>query len=118
MLATIVLILAWRRETRAALRAGLIAGGALTITIIITLVVLIFASWDFFFDGFHGIFFEGDSWQFSTSDTLIRLFPEQFWFDAAMIIGLFTVIGAFAAILIAFTWDRRDAQEEKSVGAG
>ncbi|RPI96895.1 MAG: TIGR01906 family membrane protein [Chloroflexi bacterium] len=109
VLAAIVLILAWRRETRAELRAGLIAGGALTITIIVTLVILIFASWDFFFDGFHGLFFEGDSWQFSTSDTLIRLFPEQFWFDAAMSIGLFTVVGAFAAILIAFTWDRRSS---------
>jgi integral membrane protein (TIGR01906 family) len=106
-LAAAVVALAWKRETRWALRRGLSAGGVFTISLIVTLTVLIFASWDFFFDGFHGIFFEGDSWQFSTSDTLIRLFPEQFWFDAAMSIGFFTVIGALAAMLGGWFWERR-----------
>ena len=77
----------------AALRQGLFEGGSLTILVIIILVgswslpVGIFRSTDF-----HRIFFEGNSWQFSTSDTLIRLFPEQFWFDAALTIGLFTLL--------------------------
>jgi len=35
-----------------------------------------------FFTLFHGLFFEGDSWLFSYSDTLIRLFPLRFWQDA------------------------------------
>jgi integral membrane protein (TIGR01906 family) len=102
-----VVALARRSDNHWALRRGLSAGGILTIALIITWVVLIFASWDFFFDGFHGVFFEGDSWQFSTSDTLIRLFPEQFWFDAAMTIGFLTVLGALAAILGVWWWERR-----------
>ena len=35
-----------------------------------------------FFAGFHSLFFEGDSWLFLYSDTLIRLFPIRFWQDA------------------------------------
>ena len=71
------------------------------------LVVLIFANWTFFFDGFHEIFFKGNSWQFSNSDTLIRLFPQQFWFDASMSIGFVTVLGAMIAMLTVWYWERR-----------
>ncbi len=35
-----------------------------------------------FFVLFHQIFFEGNSWLFYYSDTLIRLFPIRFWQDA------------------------------------
>lgn len=35
-----------------------------------------------FFSFFHSLFFEGDSWLFYYSDTLIRLFPIRFWQDA------------------------------------
>lgn len=103
-LAAIVAFLLWRPASRRLLRHGLAEGGFLTIALIITLVILIVASWDFFFDGFHTVFFEGDSWQFSTSSTLIRLFPEQFWFDAAITIGLLTTGGALCAMLIAWYW--------------
>ena len=34
-----------------------------------------------FFTQFHHLFFEGDSWLFLFSDTLIRLFPIRFWED-------------------------------------
>lgn len=35
-----------------------------------------------FFTAFHTLFFEGNSWLFFYSDTLIRLFPIRFWQDA------------------------------------
>jgi integral membrane protein (TIGR01906 family) len=37
---------------------------------------------DNFFVLFHSLFFEGNSWLFYFSDTLIRLFPIRFWQDA------------------------------------
>jgi integral membrane protein (TIGR01906 family) len=37
-----------------------------------------------FFSGFHSLFFEGDTWLFYYSDTLIRLFPIRFWQDAVI----------------------------------
>jgi integral membrane protein (TIGR01906 family) len=93
------LALAWRPETRTALRQGVQSGGVLTIALMLTAIVLVVANWDFFFTGFHRIFFEGDSWLFSTRATLIRLFPERFWFDAAIAIGAITFAGAVIAIL-------------------
>ena len=40
-----------------------------------------------FFTAFHRVFFEGDTWLFHYSDTLIRLFPERFWQDAFLWLG-------------------------------
>ena len=102
-----ILALAWQRETRWALRRGLADGGIFTIFLMVTLAVFIFASWDLFFEGFHRIFFKGNSWQFSNSDTLIRLFPEQFWFDAALSIGVMTLGGAVGAIWGMWYWERQ-----------
>jgi integral membrane protein (TIGR01906 family) len=102
----IVIILVRRSETRRHLRQALFEGGAFTILLIIVLIALALMNWDFFFTGFHKIFFEGDSWQFSTSDTLIRLFPERFWFDAALSIGLITILGALLSMLISWLWGR------------
>jgi len=99
MLAASVLALAWRPATRRALRQGLFEGGSLTVLLMLAAVVVVLANWDFFFTGFHRLFFEGDSWLFSTRSTLIRLFPERFWFDAAIAIGGLTLIGSGAAIL-------------------
>jgi len=114
-MAAVVIFLAWRPQTRQTLRQGLFEGGLLTIAAIITLVVLVIAGWNTFFTGFHQLFFEGDSWQFSTRDTLIRLFPEQFWFDAALCIGLLTVTGALSAVAMAWLWERRQPNEEKEI---
>ncbi len=46
-----------------------------------------------FFTGFHQLFFEGDSWLFAYSDTLIRLFPIRFWQDAFLFAALITLSG-------------------------
>jgi integral membrane protein (TIGR01906 family) len=59
------------------------------------------------FEDFHRIFFKGDSWLFSTSDTLIRLFPQQFWFDAALAIGLFTLGGSIVIVMGMWYWEQR-----------
>lgn len=84
---------------------ALFSGSMLTLAIIIGIVVIAVAMWQRFFDLFHELLFEDGTWQFFYSDTLIRLYPEQFWFDAALTIGAITVTGA---ILIAtMAWRRR-----------
>ncbi|HSO12543.1 MAG TPA: DUF1461 domain-containing protein, partial [Anaerolineales bacterium] len=70
-------------------RLGLMRGGWLMVGLAVTIAIIaivgividpnIFFS---FFAGFHTLFFEGDSWLFLFSDTLIRLFPIRFWQDA------------------------------------
>jgi integral membrane protein (TIGR01906 family) len=51
--------------------------------------------WEFF-TVFHGLFFEGDTWLFAYSDTLIRLFPIRFWQDTFLVAALIILAGGFA----------------------
>ena len=101
------LILAWKQSTfRQSVRVGLLQGALLTIGIIVGLVVLAVTMWDVFFTGFHQLLFESGTWRFYFSDTLIRLFPEQFWFDAAVIIGTMTLGQALLLAAISWIWGR------------
>jgi len=52
-----------------------------------------------FFAAFHSLFFQGESWIFSYSDTLIRLFPLRFWQDAFILEGII-VVGLSTLILV------------------
>jgi integral membrane protein (TIGR01906 family) len=113
-LAAALVFLIGRRERHATLRQGLAQGAVTTIAAIILMVGLVFASWDIAFESFHRVFFAGDSWQFSTSDTLIRLFPERFWFDAALTIGGIALGGALLLLISMAYWGRRDAARAHS----
>jgi integral membrane protein (TIGR01906 family) len=46
-----------------------------------------------FFAWFHSLFFEGDTWLFYYSDTLIRLFPIRFWQDAVIAMAVIALGG-------------------------
>jgi len=69
-------------------------GGWLMIGLV--LVIGLFGAIAFWqlFTLFHALFFEGDTWMFEFSDTLIRLFPMQFWQDAFLWAGVIAVGGA------------------------
>jgi len=54
---------------------------------------------DEFFVLFHSIFFEGNSWLFYFSDTLIRLFPIRFWEDAFLWAAVIALGGGLALAL-------------------
>ena len=85
----------WQQEHwRGAIKQGVTQGAVLTITAIVAIVLLSVLAWDVFFTAFHDLFFTSGTWRFAYSDTLIRLFPERFWFDAAITIGILTVTGA------------------------
>ncbi|MCD4686947.1 MAG: TIGR01906 family membrane protein [Anaerolineae bacterium] len=107
LLLAAVTALSWRRETRHDLRLALSGGGVFTFGLIITLVMLTLAAWDMFFDGFHEVFFADGTWRFYNHDTLIRLYPEQFWFDAAITIGVLTMLGAGSLVWGAWRYAHR-----------
>jgi integral membrane protein (TIGR01906 family) len=88
-----------RSRSPAALRKSLLQGSVLTLGIVATIIIVAILNWSYFFTLFHSIFFESGTWYFLYSDSLIRLFPEQFWFDAAIAIGVFTVVGALVTLL-------------------
>lgn len=95
------------QQYRFSIRRGLTYGGVLTLSLIFTIVVLAMTAWDFFFDTFHELFFEEGTWRFEFSDTLIRLFPEKFWFDASITIGIFTALGGIIILAMMWQWSRR-----------
>ena len=99
--------LARRASTRAVLRQALRDGAALTFGLVLSVVMASVMAWDMFFEAFHRLFFAGDSWLFYTSDTLIRLYPEQFWFDAALFIGGFALLSAGLIGVGVWWWEHR-----------
>ncbi len=99
ILALLTIYYLWR-SNRPILRSALLNGSRFTIALILTIVILAVTSWETFFTAFHGLFFAGGTWQFEYSDTLIRLFPEQFWFDAALIIGGATLLVAVVTMYL------------------
>jgi len=95
------------RATHMDLCVGLFNGSLLTVGLIAAIVLAAVVNWDLFFTGFHSIFFESGTWRFAYSDTLIRLFPEQFWFDAALVIGSVTSVCALAILYGTWRWKTR-----------
>lgn len=94
--------LAWQPETRPLLRSGLLIGAGVTVGGLVALGLYIAFGFDTFFVQFHQVFFEGNTWLFLWSDTLIRLFPVKFWYDVFLWIVGGTV--AAAALLAAGAW--------------
>jgi integral membrane protein (TIGR01906 family) len=86
-------VAAWQMGWLPAYKQMVSRAGLYTIIILATLVLFILLSFNALFTGFHRIFFEGDTWIFRYSDSLIRLFPIRFWQDAFILAGGFTLLG-------------------------
>ena len=84
--------------------SGLRNGATLTLALLVGLIAYILINFDAFFLQFHKLFFEGDSFQFRYDDTLIRLYPEQLWSDASILIGILTGIFALVILVGSIWW--------------
>nr|WP_217500800.1 TIGR01906 family membrane protein [Arthrobacter sp. C9C5] len=102
---SLVAILYLRRRSTGGVRRGLFAGSIVTLVIIVGLGVLAVLGWEQFFTEFHRIFFANGTWTFSLQDTLIRLFPGQFWVDAGIVIGALVLLAALLTLIL--TWPTR-----------
>ena len=85
---------------------GLKRGGWLMVGLAVTIGLIVLVGialnpnvFDAFFVLFHTLFFEGDSWLFLFSDTLIRLFPIRFWQDAFLLAAVIALGGGIALAL-------------------
>ena len=108
VLLLIVLALALARSRlREVVPRGLLAGALTTLAIAVLAVPFILLGFDRFFTRFHEMFFEGDSWRFSDTDTLIRLYPERFWEDVSQLAAAITVAQAVLLAGVAWWWLRR-----------
>ena len=70
-------------------------------------LVVVPLQFQWFFVEFHHVFFEGETWLFPRSDTLIQLFPEMFWFNALQAWLLLTITESAVLAAGAYLWLRR-----------
>jgi len=103
--AAVAVFVLWRQPgARPVAPSALLAGATATVALLVALVIFVLSGFDTFFTTFHRIFFSGDTWLFNYTDTLIRLYPVQFWFDAATVIGVTTIVEAVVLGLLAWRW--------------
>jgi integral membrane protein (TIGR01906 family) len=105
ILLSLIAVIYLRRRSSGGVRRGLFAGSIVTLVIIIGLGVLATLGWEQFFTEFHRIFFANGTWTFSLQDTLIRLFPGQFWVDAGIVIGALVLLASLVTLIL--TWPTR-----------
>ncbi|MDZ4767525.1 MAG: TIGR01906 family membrane protein [Chloroflexota bacterium] len=82
------------RQQRIVIGNALRQSAIATWSVIVVIVLFSVVAWDQFFVLFHQLLFSEGTWIFPYSDTLIRLFPERFWFDAAIVIGVLVIAAA------------------------
>ena len=91
-----------RRRAPGAIRRALSAGAWWGLILLIGLGVLGVLGWEQLFTGFHELFFPQGNWAFQADDTLIRLYPAQFWVDAAATTGALVLM--LCSLLLVLTW--------------
>ncbi|MEM4724433.1 MAG: TIGR01906 family membrane protein [Candidatus Hadarchaeum sp.] len=101
-----------RQEWYGALRA-IFTGCSALFVLLLAISLLAYANFDLFFTAFHRLFFEGDSWLFMYSDTLIQLFPVPFWIDATWMLALLTIGECFIVGTTTFVLLRRFQEQGK-----
>jgi hypothetical protein len=87
-------------HARGPVRRALVGGAYLTIAAMALAGLVMLVDFDLFFDGFHGVFFEGDSWQFDDGDTLLQLYPDFFWGVAGGTMAALVTLQAAALIAL------------------
>ena len=95
------------RRWRTVVPRGFQVGSLLTFAIALLAAPIILLGFDDFFVQFHSVFFSGDTWRFSTSDTLLRLYPEAFWQDTSQLAAAIVGVQAVAVAVLSTWWLRR-----------
>jgi len=99
---------AWLRgERRRQGRIMVAAAGSIGAAALVLAIVFAVA-FEPAFLAFHAIFFPPGTYLFAEGSQLIVLFPDGFWFDAALAAGIVIVVSALAVTLIGFSrWRSR-----------
>jgi integral membrane protein (TIGR01906 family) len=96
----LITIIAVRSGWKGMLVEAFFRGGWVVIGLIFAIILFVALNFNTLFTWFHHVFFESGTWQFYTSDTLIRLFPMRFWRDAFLLVGIQSfVIGGLVMFL-------------------
>lgn len=110
----LVLIIMLYRMRKGAIARSLFAGAVWFTVAMIVLAVVAAFGWQAFFAGFHQLFFADGTWTFSMTDTLIRLYPGQFWIDAAAGVGGLTLVVMVVIMICTAPTGRRRYRNEQA----
>lgn len=106
ILAYVVAFFVWLREANVRHLAGqALASLALGLLAVGGVGVVAAFGFDAAFERFHEIFFPGGNWQFSSrTDHLVQMFPEAFWRDITIMLGVMCAAEAavIAAVSVAY----------------
>lgn len=109
----VITTLAVRGGWRSLLLRSYRLGGWALIGLIGAILLFVAINFTNLFTWFHQLFFESGTWQFYTSDTLIRLFPMRFWRDAFIFVGVLSLV--IGALVIFFSRYRQNQTIKKTV---
>ena len=85
-----------------AIAKRLAIGGGLTMAMLILFSAVAAMGFDSLFIKFHEISFANDFWRLNPrTDYLVRIFPDNFWFDATVWVAMRAIVGAL--IITAFS---------------
>lgn len=118
ILLSVIAVIYLRRRSSGGVRRGLFAGSVITVTLITSLAVLAVLGWEQFFTEFHRLFFASGTWTFSLQDTLIRLFPGQFWVDAGIVSGALVLLASLATLILTWPTRKRRGLPGREAAAG
>jgi integral membrane protein (TIGR01906 family) len=78
-----------------------VAAGAVVLAVGVVVIGAVFAfAFDAAFDVFHRVFFAGGSYSFDPrTERLVQLFPEQFWYETTIALGVVLLVLAGLATL-------------------
>jgi integral membrane protein (TIGR01906 family) len=108
----VLLVSGWLLRKERARRGRLLLGAALAVGALAVVLGLFFAvAFETAFAAFHALFFRQGTWQFGPDSNLIRLFPEPFWFETALLAGISIVLSAALAALVARRGMRSESAE-------
>ena len=91
-----------RERAPGTIRRSLFSGAWITLGLIMVLGVVGVFGWEWLFTTFHQVFFPQGNWEFSVRSSLIRLYPPQFWIDAAIAVAV--LVAAQITLLLVTTW--------------
>lgn len=101
-LVTLFSSISLRERAPGTIRRSLFVGTWITLGLIVVLGVVGVFGWEWLFTTFHQVFFPQGNWEFSVRSSLIRLYPPQFWIDAAIAVAV--LVAVQITLLLVTTW--------------
>jgi integral membrane protein (TIGR01906 family) len=97
----------WQPAWRQPLARSTFLGSALLVAVLAGILIYALLSFDAFFVSFHEVFFPPGTWTFDYRDSLIQLYPLEFWMDATWILGAASLVGGLLAGVLGYICVKR-----------